>query len=72
MLAARIANEERGLTQPIYGTYVIGRFWFFVLLNGAEYTISRAYDCTLVDGIQVIISALVEVKAYINALHAEL
>ena len=72
MLAARPANEEAGLTQPVYGSYVIGRLWFFVILNGREYTISRAYDCTLPDGVEVIFRALLEVKAYITALHAEL
>ena len=72
MLAARIANEEAGLVQPIYGSYVIGRLWFFVILNGNEYTISRAFDCTLPDGVDAIYRALLEVKSYISALHAEL
>ena len=72
MLAARLANEEAGLTQPIYGSYVIGRLWFFVILNGNEYTISRAFDCTLPDGVEAIFRALLEVKVYISALFAEL
>ena len=72
MLAARLANEEAGLTQPVYGSYVIGRWWFFVVLNGSEYTISRAFDCTLPDGVAAIFRALLEVKVYISALFAEL
>ena len=72
MIAAQRANEARGLTQPVYGSYVIGRLWFFVLLNGKEYTISRAYDCTLPDGVDVIFRALLQVKMYIVALHEEM
>ena len=33
MLAAQAKNEQHGLTQPVYGTFVMGRLWFFVLLN---------------------------------------
>lgn len=29
---------------PIYGVYVIGRFWFFVRLAGQNYHISNAFD----------------------------
>ena len=60
------------MTQPVYGSYVIGRWWFFVVLNGSEYTISRAFDCTLPDGVAAIFRALLEVKVYISALFAEL
>ena len=72
MLAARSENEELQLTQPVYGSYVLGRFWFFVVLNGEEYTISRAYDVTQPDGIRVILSALLQVKQYIRDLFAEM
>ena len=71
MLAARYENDKAQLTQPIYGTYVIGRLWFFVVLNGNEYTISRAFDCTLPDGVAAIFNALLQVKLYIEDLYAE-
>lgn len=29
---------------PLYGSYVIGRFWFFLKLEGTKYQISKAYD----------------------------
>ncbi len=29
---------------PVYGVYVIGRFWFFVRLSGQTYHISNAFD----------------------------
>ena len=28
---------------PLYGMYVVGRFWFFVRLKGKQYYISKAY-----------------------------
>ena len=72
MLAARVDNEDAKLTQPVYGSYVIGRLWFFVVLNGNEYTISRAFDCTQPDGIGTIFNALLQVKLYIQDLYSEL
>jgi hypothetical protein len=55
LLAAMLVAYENNLTEPkmkekpIYGAYVIGRNWFFVILQGREYAISRAYDATQTD-----------------------
>lgn len=43
MIAAQILNQ---ITHPIYGTYVIGRHWYFVVLDKDEYAVSLAYDTT--------------------------
>ena len=43
MLVAQTKNED-GL--PIYGGYVKGRNWFFLVLEGKKYAKSRAYDAT--------------------------
>ncbi len=40
MLAAQARNKQ---AFPIYGTYIIGRNWFFVLLNGQEYAVSDEF-----------------------------
>jgi hypothetical protein len=40
MVAAQRKNNE---TMPIYGCYVSGRNWFFVLLDGDTYCLSDAY-----------------------------
>jgi len=71
MLSAQRANMDIQLTQPIYGTYVLGRFWFFVILNGNEYTISKAFDSTDKNGVESIFFALLQVKVYIDALYEE-
>jgi hypothetical protein len=55
LLAAMLVAYENNLTEPkmkekpIYGAYVIGRNWFFVILQGREYAISDAYVATQAD-----------------------
>lgn len=41
MLAAQTLNEQK---HPILGAYIIGRNWFFVVLEGKKYAISKEYD----------------------------
>ena len=72
MIAAQRANEKIGVTQPVYGSYVLGRFWFFVTLNGGEYAISRAYDATQEDDFPVIFRSLHAVRLYIAELFSEM
>jgi hypothetical protein len=43
MVAAQKLNNDN---QPLYGGYVMGRLWFFVVLEGLEYSTSLAYDAT--------------------------
>ena len=30
---------------PIYGCYVIGRYWSFLVYNENSYSVSEGYDC---------------------------
>ncbi len=41
MVAAQSRNE---VNIPIFGTYISGRNWFFVLLEGKNYYLSNAYN----------------------------
>ncbi len=43
MVTAQILNHDEF---PIYGAYIIGRAWYFVILHGQEYAVSLAYDAT--------------------------
>jgi hypothetical protein len=43
MVAAQVQNAD---DETLYGCYVSGRNWFFVVLDGKEYAVSRAYDAT--------------------------
>ncbi len=51
--------------QVIYGSYVIGRSWYFIILEGNEYTVSDTYVATQ-DDIYTIFKILREVKKYIE------
>ncbi|MDX2303893.1 MAG: hypothetical protein NW226_13890 [Microscillaceae bacterium] len=43
MVAAQISNQD---DMPLYGCYVLGRFWFFVVLDKDRYSVSNAYNAT--------------------------
>lgn len=71
MLAARELNHAgfenaESLNTPLHGCYVLGRFWFFVILHGSEYAQSRAYDSTEEKDLRTIISCLKAIKTYIE------
>lgn len=40
LLTAQHRNENKF---PLYGCYVVGRNWFFVILNGNQYAVSDAF-----------------------------
>lgn len=42
MLAVQQLNHD---DSPIYGCYVIGRDWYFMVLENKQYSISRDYSC---------------------------
>jgi hypothetical protein len=48
MLVAREQNKEhnKGIEKPIYGLYIVGLIWNFIILNGNEYCISKNYDAS--------------------------
>ncbi len=47
MLAAQQLNnnEKRNTDKPIFGSYIIGRDWYFLALVGKEYAISKDFSC---------------------------
>lgn len=62
MVAAQMSNEDRF---PIYGCYVLGRFWFFMVLDEHEYSVSNAYNATE-DDIYLILDFLKKAKMRIE------
>jgi hypothetical protein len=61
MVTAQIRNND---DRPILGSYIVGRLWFFVILDKNEYSVSLAYDATQAD-ILNIFAILKRAKAYI-------
>lgn len=55
MLIAQTLNANN---QPIYGAYVIGKFWNFLVLENKTYSISETFDCTKRDELLQIIAVL--------------
>jgi hypothetical protein len=46
MLVAQKLNENENRNDlPIYGSYIIGRNWYFMALVGKEYAISKDFSC---------------------------
>ncbi len=66
MVAAQKLNNDG---KPVYGCYVMGRLWFFVVLNGQDYAGSLAYDATK-DEIKEIFCLLKKMKEIIAGLIA--
>ena len=62
MVAAQARNAHG---KPIYGCYVMGRFWHFVVLHEKEYSVSDAFKATD-DEIYKITSMLLFAKAGIE------
>ncbi len=67
MLAAR---ELNAIKYPLYGCYVVGRAWYFVVLEGDFYAETAPYLATG-DGLLAIFSILREAKFIITRLAAE-
>ncbi len=67
MVVAQAKNEKN---IPIYGSYVSGRSWFFVVLFEKEYSVSRAYDSTQEDDFVQIFNCLSDLKVIIPKLLA--
>lgn len=65
MIAAQKVNKTKGHDFPLYGVYTLGRFWFFVVLEGNAYCKSLAYDATQKD-LKDIFCILRKVKDYIE------
>ncbi|MCI5190595.1 MAG: hypothetical protein D3905_12590 [Candidatus Electrothrix sp. AS4_5] len=65
MVAAQTANAH---AQPVYGAYIIGRHWYFVLLDGKVYAESLAYDATKEAELVQITAVLRKTKEIIDEL----
>jgi len=53
-----IAQEINKNGKPLYGCCVVGRFWYFVIMEYKNYCVSMAYDCTDENDLQQIIAIL--------------
>ncbi|MDM8557916.1 hypothetical protein [Candidatus Parabeggiatoa sp. HSG14] len=66
LLVEMVAAQKLNLSNhPIYGAYVIGRHWYFVILDETTYAESLAYDATKEEIIEIV-SILRQTKTIID------
>ncbi|MCU0443514.1 MAG: hypothetical protein MUE85_01255 [Microscillaceae bacterium] len=53
LIAMVVAQSKNEVEMPIYGAYVSGRNWFFVVLEDKKYSVSDAYVATSDDIFQI-------------------
>ena len=63
MLVGQTLNNDG---KAVYGSYVIGRNWFFVVLQGKEYCISNEFVSTRKDDLAQIVKVLNNMKSIIE------
>lgn len=70
MLVGQTLNGDP--SQPMYGCYVVGQNWYFLMLQGKEYAISAAYSAVtdeaffilgLLKTLKVRVSAMIDARA---------
>lgn len=62
MIAVQYMNNDR---EPVYGAYVIGRLWYFTILEDNSFAVSLAYDATT-EKLSEIMTALTKIKKIIE------
>ena len=63
LLAMLIAQAKNVKQRPLYGCAVIGENWYFIVLEGKEYSVSNAYVSTNMDDLQSILLVLRKFKS---------
>ncbi|MDM8518400.1 hypothetical protein QUF64_00020 [Anaerolineales bacterium HSG6] len=70
-LAAMLVGQEMNEQEyPLYGCYVVGANWYFMILHQRQYVISSAYVATKTDIVDIL-QALKRLKAMIMAMVLE-
>ncbi len=65
LVAMVVAQRLNDSGKPMYGICVVGRFWYFMVLDKQEYAVSLAYDATK-DELFDIFAALLYLKTIIE------
>ncbi len=67
LIAMYVAQSLNNDDIPLYGAYVIGKDWYFLILKGEKYSVSRSYDVTQSEQIEQVTRILKRAKVYIEA-----
>jgi len=63
MLAAREKNKNN---KPVYGAYIIGKHWYFMVMENKKFAVSESFSCTNKEDLFKIISILRKIKSIIK------
>jgi hypothetical protein len=69
LIPSLIAQEINADLMPIYGCYVIGEMWYFMLVNGREYAVDKGLNALKSDELERIYLILKKVKTIIAQRH---
>ena len=69
LLAMLIAQEKNERPRPLYGCAIVGELWYFMILDGKDYSISNGYVAANADDLQQILLILRKFK---EILHTQL
>ncbi len=66
MLAAMILAQDKNADEkPLFGCWIQGKIWYFTILNGTEYCVSRTFDASNPNDIHQIVFILRKLKELI-------
>lgn len=66
LLISMVAAQNKNKVEvPIYGTYLSGRMWFFVMLKDNKYIVSKAFDASD-DDIEKVVKILKKCKELVE------
>ena len=66
LMAMLIGQTKNPKPRPIYGCYVMGRNWFFMILDGKDFIVSNAFNATETEDLQQILLVLREFKVILT------
>jgi hypothetical protein len=67
LLIAMLATQTLNSVQrPLFGVYIIGKLWQFVVLDGNQYAVSDSFDAIRIEELFKIFSILKRCKSYIE------
>jgi hypothetical protein len=66
MLAGMLIGQAKNKNEkPIYGCYVQGRYWYFSILEGKQYIVSKGFDASEIEEAKQIVYILRKLNSII-------
>jgi hypothetical protein len=66
LLAEMLVAMKLNNTDTIYGAFIIGQYWKFMIVKDSKYFVSQSFDSMKIDDLKVIYKNLVAIKEYIK------